>query len=320
MDVEAATEQVMVKPPPPIKPMPPPGSATDPYDDMRSSSLKAAANQNNNSSSNNGNRKKRQSSPAEVPMEKEPPPYSLLVEYPAEATACAFNPKDPSLVASGSSDGKVSVHKDQTLLYTFEHEPAEITCLQWSSDGKLLVAGTFGGNARIWSVAAGGELLHVLAHGNEAPVLAAKFHPSNAHLVATVHSSAVLVWRDAVEVLRLSDHKDIAMDLDWHPSRDALASCSKDKSVMVYQFSISGDNDSTLLQISDQFTLNGHFDEVNAVRWCPHDPEVLASCSDDTTVILWRPFQGAIEMHRFADHNQEIYALEWNPREPLLAT
>jgi transducin (beta)-like 1 len=246
-----------------------------------------------------------------------------LIEYTAEATACAFNPKDSTLIASCSSDGKISVHQSQKLLYTFEYEAAEVTCLQWSPDGKLLMAGTFGGNTRIWNIAKDGELLHVLSHGSDAPVLAAKFHPRNSHILATVHSNCVQIWIDSVEALKLSDHKDVAMDLDWHHSRDALATCSKDKSVLFYLFDISLDqssNEVSGVSIKEHLALNGHFDDVNAVRWCPHDPEVLASCSDDTTVILWKPFQGSAEEHRFPDHNQEIYALEWNPKEPLLAT
>lgn len=312
MEVEAEDEP-MVKQPPPSKPLATPGVNNDPYDDMRSSALKAA--NNHSSANNNTNRKKRHTS-TDASVEKEAQNYCLLIEYATEATACAFNPKDPSLVASCSSEGKVSVHRNQKLLYTFEYEAAEITCLQWSPDGKLLVAGTFGGNARIWSIAQGGELLHLLSHGSEAPVLAAKFHPSNSHIIATVHSNCVHVWMDAMEALKLCDHKDVAMDLDWHPTMNALATCSKDKSVIFYLLDIE---DQTV-SVKEHSALNGHFDDVNAVRWCPHDPEVLASCSDDTTVILWKPFQNSAELHRFADHNQEIYALEWNPKEPLLAT
>lgn len=33
--------------------------------------------------------------------------------------------------------------------------------------------------------------------------------------------------------------------------------------------------------------LKGHSATVNSVSWCPHDPNVFASGSDDSTVIVW---------------------------------
>ena len=58
-----------------------------------------------------------------------------------------------------------------------------------------------------------------------------------------------------------------------------LATCSRDKSVWVW--SVEDDGDFECMSV-----LNGHTQDVKAVRWHPHD-RVFVSCSYDDTLRFW---------------------------------
>mmetsp|Transcript_17100 Transcript_17100/g.53414 ORF Transcript_17100/g.53414 Transcript_17100/m.53414 type:complete len:772 (-) Transcript_17100:543-2858(-) len=60
--------------------------------------------------------------------------------------------------------------------------------------------------------------------------------------------------------------------------------------------------------------LNGHIDEVNAIRWDPSGT-LLASCSDDRSVMLWR-LGLSTPIRRFREHTEEIYTIRWSPTGP----
>jgi transducin (beta)-like 1 len=323
------------------KPIIPPDKLSDPYEEMKQqfsqnlnnngsssthTSLSAASSQNGISSAARGKRKK---PTEELPLfENE----FQIQAHEAQSTACAFNPQDNAIFASCSSDGNLKIWNHQRLLCNLNHAPTprnmedgytstpdeqiEVTCLQWSLDGKKVLTGSLWGSARIWN-AIEGTLEHTMSHGGEQPVLAAKFNPKtlDGSMLATLHETNAVIWRNGTELLRFSDHRDVAMDLDWNSYTDILATCSKDKSVQVYYLS---EEDKSIL--AKKVSLSGHFDDVNTVRWCPSNPEVLASCSDDTTVILWKPGETGDLFHRFSDHNQEIYTFEWGHKSPLLAT
>ena len=289
----------------------PPDKAIDPYEEMKqqftqnlnnaSSSTLAStstiSSQNGSSSTSRGKRKK--------PVE-EPPFFEnefQIQAHEVQSTACSFNPQDNAIFASCSSDGTLKIWNHQHLLNSFDHVPTpknieegytstsgeqiEVTCLHWSPDGKKILTGSLWGSARVWN-AIEGSLENVMSLGGAQPVLAAKFNPKtlDGSMLATLHETNAVVWVDGAEVLRFSDHKDVAMDIDWNPDSNILATCSKDKSVQVYYLSEEEEERYTLTK---KVSLTGHFDDVNTVRWCPTNPEVLASCSDDTTVILWKP-------------------------------
>lgn len=60
--------------------------------------------------------------------------------------------------------------------------------------------------------------------------------------------------------------------------------------------------------------LSGHMDEVNAIRWDPTG-SLLASCSDDRSVLLWR-LGVSTPIRSLQDHSEEIYTIRWAPTGP----
>lgn len=63
----------------------------------------------------------------------------------------------------------------------------------------------------------------------------------------------------------------------------------------------------------------GHKATVLDIKWCPHNDDVIASCSEDCTVKVWKIPEGGLFRHLdepIADllgHQRRVGFLEWHP-------
>lgn len=67
--------------------------------------------------------------------------------------------------------------------------------------------------------------------------------------------------------------------MDWHPTKDMLATCSRDKNIMVWEI------DQLEFEILE--ILTKHTQDVKMVKWVPDTDYEIASASYDDTVIVW---------------------------------
>eukprot|EP00048_Salpingoeca_helianthica_P015593 m.227563 g.227563 ORF g.227563 m.227563 type:complete len:307 (-) comp17248_c0_seq1:23-943(-) len=113
-------------------------------------------------------------------------------------------------------------------------------------------------------------------------------------------------------------HEDLIHDaqLDYYGRR--LATCSSDRSVKI--FGVTGNQQELIA------TLNGHKGPVWEVAWAhPKFGNILASCSYDRTVIIWKESSAGSEwnpVHEHSEHHSSVNAIAWAPHEcdmPVLA-
>lgn len=112
----------------------------------------------------------------------------------------------------------------------------------------------------------------------------------------------------------------------WHPTRELLLSCSYDDTMKVWQ------DDSEDWVCTE--TIKGHASTVWDATFEPKKGDLLVSCSEDHSIILWRfsnpdsmPAPGD-EISRFvrvaADtttHPRTVYSVDWSHSNPqLIAT
>ncbi|GMG19002.1 unnamed protein product [Ambrosiozyma monospora] len=88
-------------------------------------------------------------------------------------------------------------------------------------------------------------------------------------------------------------HEDSITQLKWNPElKSTLLSCSLDGSVKLWDFAKSGNetaNGDDQIQNQLIFKHGGHLHGVNDADWNPNDCHMVASCSDDNTVQIWKP-------------------------------
>lgn len=261
-----------------------------------------------------------------------------LVGHQSEVIGCAWNPQNEHLLASASGDSTVrlwtfptsasglyevnprTVNKNVKVL---EHvlikdagKSSDVTCLEWRADGGALATGCYDGKARIWS--AQGDLQRTLQK-HTGPIFAARWNPAGRLLLTCGIDGLAIVWDVEGGGVRnlLQHHSAACLDADWRNEAEFVTSGS-DKLVHFYDLS-QAPAEGTGEAFHPALTLTGHTDEVNTVKFDPTQ-QFLATCSDDSTVRIWRvlrvgqsnEWQGEC-LHVLTAHTKEVYTLKWSP-------
>lgn len=114
--------------------------------------------------------------------------------------------------------------------------------------------------------------------------------------------------------LVLEGHESEIKHVAWSPSGQWLASCSRDKSIWIWEeIGEEGEDEWETIAV-----LQEHTADVKCVCWREDDGngEVLASASYDDTIRLWREIDGEGEWGCFAvldGHEGTVWSLEWEP-------
>ncbi|KLJ08819.1 hypothetical protein EMPG_15749 [Blastomyces silverae] len=114
-------------------------------------------------------------------------------------------------------------------------------------------------------------------------------------------------WRFAV---LLDGHDSEVKSLSWSPAGALLATCSRDKSIWIWEDLDDGDNNFETVAVMQE-----HTGDVKWVSWHPTE-ECLASASYDDTIRLWREdIDDWGQVACLRGHAGTVWCVEWESGE-----
>eukprot|EP00929_Paragymnodinium_shiwhaense_P025064 TRINITY_DN15244_c0_g1_i1.p1 TRINITY_DN15244_c0_g1~~TRINITY_DN15244_c0_g1_i1.p1 ORF type:complete len:462 (-),score=99.36 TRINITY_DN15244_c0_g1_i1:187-1509(-) len=155
-----------------------------------------------------------------------------------------------------------------------EQHTRTLRSVTWSQDGQLLACTSFDATTSVWRQEQGDE-----------------------------QSDSSTSWECVTTV---TGHENEVKSAAFSPSGEYLATCSRDKSVWIYN--ISGDS----FEYECAAILQSHSQDVKMVRWHP-EQDVLFSCSYDDTIKIWGPDGDDWAcMETLSGHESTVWALAFD--------
>lgn len=225
---------------------------------------------------------------------------------------CEFCPTNPYVFATCSYDTTVKIWNlhDFSLQRTLHCTEGVLYGVSWSPSGKLIVAGSSIGEMIIWDVETGQELARYKQSTKQ--IFYVQWNPSDERILlnSTGDGNAIVMEIDVDYIKDPSNnpallgsrrrgtqrdvtsdhysqpvnrrtiaHPGIVYGVAWAPFQSTIfATCCHDGLVRVFNYAMMGE----LL-----YTLRGHNARVFSVNWSPIVPGLLATASDDRSILVW---------------------------------
>lgn len=192
-------------------------------------------------------------------------------------------------------------------LQRFNGHDAEITSLDVSGDGRLLVTASNDNSVRLWDVETG-QLIHIM-EGHRGAVTAVLFSPDASRVVSASSDRTVRIWE--TESGRLISRIQRALPLlsiAISPSGEYLVTADTSQRAFLWDMEMG--------RFIHEF--EGHRNLIQDMAFSP-DGQYLATGSDDRRAIIWDVQTGEI-VKIFAGHTSCVCSVAFSPRGDLLLT
>jgi WD40 repeat protein len=249
-------------------------------------------------------------------------PQRTLEVHGGPVNSVASSPTDCGLFASASEDRTVmiwNIETKETKPILTGHSEA-VNSIAFSPDGQLLASASDDGTVRLWNVELG--VPYGVFKGHSSWIRDISFS-SDGQLASASDDKTIKIWDPKMgEIQRLYDeHLYSVTAVAFSPTKHQwYASASEDQTIKLW------DRETGAVFA----TLEGHSNTVNSVRFSPNG-ELLASCSDDNTIRLWKT--NNIEASRkedkivkeeayrlFQGHISEVNSIAFSPDNRLVVS
>ncbi|KAK6097896.1 protein transport protein S31 [Batrachochytrium dendrobatidis] len=200
-----------------------------------------------------------------------------------------FNPLHKNLLASGASDGEISIWDLNTVKSYAPGARSQrldnVTALSWNRQvPHILASASNSGYTVVWDLRNRKEIIQLSYPGGRKPVTSLAWNPDTPMQMVTAvdddMNSMLLMWdlRNASAPERtFSGHSKGILSVAWCPKdSELLLSCGKDNRTIVWN-TVQGEPIGDL-----NHSANWTFD----AQWCPKNPDLIAVASFDGCVTI----------------------------------
>lgn len=217
----------------------------------------------------------------------------------------AWAPSGGRLATAAGKRVRVWTPEGELLLET-EPLASAVTGLAWRGDGSGLAASCYGG-VHLLPFVTGAKRRHLAWKGS---LISLAWSPDAKVIACGSQDSSVHFWRiSSGQDSQMSGYPFKPKALAWDRESKLLAT-SGDATVTVWDFRGKGPEGTRPLQ------LQGHKGLCTRLAFSPRIG-VLASGSQDTSILLWEPRRGEQPI-RYAFLEDEVTALAWHPEHHTL--
>nr|MCR4953091.1 caspase family protein [Treponema sp.] len=217
-----------------------------------------------------------------------------------------FGIKDENSTSASKNDSpKIELSQNQIC---------NVYALDYSPDGKHLVAGYNNGSVRIWDITTG--KMERDLQGHTGVVWSVAYSPDGKMVISGSADNTIKCWdADTGKLIRTlpkkgdTGHSAIVSYVTFNPSGTYIASGSSDKSVKFWDASTG-----QLLQTLS----NTHSKTVAAISYSKTGRYVATASWDNTTKIYHA--MGGIERNLLTGHKEAVFAVQFSPDENYIAT
>eukprot|EP00002_Diphylleia_rotans_P040818 TRINITY_DN9775_c0_g1_i1.p1 TRINITY_DN9775_c0_g1~~TRINITY_DN9775_c0_g1_i1.p1 ORF type:complete len:481 (+),score=70.87 TRINITY_DN9775_c0_g1_i1:74-1516(+) len=230
---------------------------------------------------------------------------------------CAAWNDDGSLIATGYHNGIVNIWDEKgTLVSSFEKHTKPVFSVKWNKKGDSLVSISLDKTAIVWDIKTK-EIKQSYAF-HSGPIFGVDWKSNIAFATCSSDKTIQLCKVGEQKPLKVwQGHTEDINGVAWDPSCNILASCSDDSTVKLW----------SMRQEAPIFDLQGHSKEVTIVTWSPTGlgsknatkPGILASGSNDGSIRLWNPENGAC-IQVISQHGSHVTSMVFSPDGEYIAT
>nr|CAB3230984.1 probable cytosolic iron-sulfur protein assembly protein CIAO1 homolog [Phallusia mammillata] len=189
----------------------------------------------------------------------------VLTAHTQDVKDVAWHPTE-DILASASYDNDLKIFKeddDEWICFaTLSGHTSTVWTCAWSKDGSKLVSGSDDKTMRIWQRYDPGNMEGIPTHGEDP------------------------TWKSVCTISGF--HNRPIYSVSWCHESDMIAAACGDNSISIFREDLSsGDTTQPVYEMVCK-QHHAHDQDVNAVHWNPQQTGLLASCSDDTTIKLWK--------------------------------
>ena len=200
-------------------------------------------------------------------------------DLPAKASGAAISPDGKYGSVGGDKPVGIGIYDLQagTLVYTLTtRPPTAVYRIDFSPDGKYLVASSSDGIARLWDLQTRQVVREFKGHTEQ--IIVARFSPDGQYVLTGSYDKTARLWDVATgrEVQRFVGHAASIWGGAFSHDGKYVATASDDRTARIWEVS-SGQEVRRFI---------GHTDAVNSVAFSPDD-RLLVTASTDGTSRLW---------------------------------